>query len=82
MIKPKLRVFALFFSFLIAIVSVPFAATAAATPIKVVLDGKQLSFDVQPQVINGTTMVPYSAITSKFGAVLKLRSENEKTESY
>lgn len=78
MIKLKFRVFSLFLSLLIAIVSVPLVATAAATPIKVVLDGKQISFDVQPQVINGTTMVPYSAITSKFGAVLSFDAKTKK----
>ncbi|MDQ8738891.1 stalk domain-containing protein [Paenibacillus sp. LHD-38] len=78
MIKLKFRVFSLFLSLLIAIVSVPLVATAAATPIKVVLDGIQISFDVQPQVINGTTMVPYSAITSKFGAVLSFDAKTKK----
>ncbi len=78
MIKPKLRIFALCLSFLLALVSVPIVAASAATPIKVVLDGNTLSFDVQPQVINGTTMVPYSAITSKFGASLSLDSKTKK----
>ncbi|BBI35826.1 stalk domain-containing protein [Cohnella abietis] len=78
MIKPKLRIFALCLSFLLAVVSVPFVATAADTPIKVVLDGNPLSFDVQPQIIKGTIMVPYSAITSKFGATLSVDSNTKK----
>lgn len=78
MIKSTFRSMALCLSFLLAFVSVPFAAVAAAPSIKVVLDGKQLSFDVQPQVIKGTTMVPYSAITSKFGATLSLDSKTKK----
>ncbi|WP_239617990.1 stalk domain-containing protein [Cohnella mopanensis] len=68
MIKSTLRTIALCLSFLLAVVSVPFAATAADTPIKVVLDGQPLSLTVQPQVINGVTMIPYNAIASKIGA--------------
>lgn len=71
MIKSTFRTMALCLSFLLAIVSVPFAA-AAETPIKVVLDGKQLTFDVQPQVIGGSTMIPYSTLTQKIGASLSV----------
>ncbi|MFC5703302.1 stalk domain-containing protein [Cohnella faecalis] len=78
MIKSTFRTMALCLSFLLAIVSVPFAATAAAAPIKVVLDGQQLTFGVQPQVINGTTMIPYSAVASKIGAAVSFNSQTKK----
>lgn len=76
--KPTLRILVLCLSFLLIFTTVPFTAGAAETPIKVVLDGQQLSFDVQPQVINGSTMVPYSAIMSKIGAALTLDSQTKK----
>ncbi|SDT35155.1 ABC-type Fe3+-hydroxamate transport system, substrate-binding protein [Paenibacillaceae bacterium GAS479] len=77
MIKSRFRAIALSLSFLVAAVSVPVSASAAAAPIKVTVDSKQVSFDVQPKVINGTTMVPYSAVVSKLGAKLSFNSQNK-----
>jgi ABC-type Fe3+-hydroxamate transport system substrate-binding protein len=65
---------------LLAVGSVPFAATAAATPIKVVLDGKSLSLTAQPQVINGVTMIPYSALVTKIGGKLTYDKVTKKTK--
>ncbi|WP_373232683.1 stalk domain-containing protein [Cohnella sp.] len=76
MIK-SIRTMALCLSFLLAIVSVPFAA-AAATPLKVVLDGQQLTFDVQPQVISGSTMIPYSMLMQKIGASLSFDAKTQQ----
>jgi hypothetical protein len=40
-----------------------FSATASASSgVTVILDGKTLSFDVPPQIMNGRTMVPLRAI--------------------
>lgn len=40
------------------------------TGITVYLDGEKLSFDVQPQIINGRTMVPMRKIFESLGAVV------------
>jgi hypothetical protein len=45
-----------------------FCMPASATSgVKVVLNGKEISFDVQPQIINGRTMVPMRAIFEVLG---------------
>ena len=41
---------------------------AAASDIKVTLNGKELAFDVPPQIINGRTMVPMRKIGESLGA--------------
>lgn len=69
---------ALCLSLIVAAVSVPFTAAAAAAPISVVLDGEKLSFDVPPQVIGGATMIPYSALTKKLGATLSSDPKTKK----
>ncbi|MGE5390040.1 MAG: copper amine oxidase N-terminal domain-containing protein [Deltaproteobacteria bacterium] len=55
---------------LITIIMLLFAAPASAAT-KVMLDGKQLSFDVDPVVYNGTTLVPLRAIFEAMGATVK-----------
>jgi iron complex transport system substrate-binding protein len=57
-------------SLVLVLTLVPFGAfeTSAASAISVTKDGKKLSFDVQPQIINGRTMVPYQAIAKNMGA--------------
>ncbi|MEW9673076.1 stalk domain-containing protein [Ammoniphilus sp. 3BR4] len=40
---------------------------AASSAVKVVKDGKALSFDVPPQIIKGRTMVPYRVIAESLG---------------
>ena len=44
------------------------AAEGSSDEIKVVLDGKNLSFDVPPQIINGRTLVPLRVIFEALGA--------------
>ncbi|WP_127530958.1 stalk domain-containing protein [Paenibacillus kobensis] len=78
MFKSVFRSMALCLSLLVAVVSVPFTATAASAPISVVLDGQKLSFDVPPQVIGGATMIPYSALTKKLGATLSSDPKSKK----
>ena len=39
----------------------------ASTNISVTIDGQKVNFDVQPQIINGRTMVPMRAIFKEFG---------------
>lgn len=46
-------------------------ATPAFAATKVMLDGKQLSFDVDPVIYNGTTLVPLRAIFEAMGATVK-----------
>ena len=43
----------------------------ADNSIAVRLDGEILSFDVQPQIINGRTMVPMRTIFEKLGAAVE-----------
>ena len=43
-------------------------STPQASEIKVLLDGKPLTFDVPPQIINGSTMVPMRKIFEALGA--------------
>jgi len=43
------------------------AAASAAQTIKVTLDGKAVSLDTQPRVVNNRTLVPYSAIVGALG---------------
>lgn len=43
---------------------------AANEEIKVYLEGSKISFDVQPQIINGRTMVPIRAIFETMGATV------------
>ena len=48
--------------------SVPTTPTTTTSGIKVLLDGKALTFDVPPQLINNRTMVPLRAIFEAMGA--------------
>jgi len=77
MFKPLFRNMALTLALIVALASIPFTA-AAASPISVILDGQRLSFDVPPQVINGSTMIPYSALTKKLGATLSADAKAKK----
>ena len=60
-----------------ALLSLVMMATIAVMPvmaednIKVTLDGKEIQFDVQPQIINERTMVPVRAIFEAFGATVE-----------
>ncbi|MCQ6557800.1 ABC transporter substrate-binding protein [Paenibacillus mendelii] len=42
-------------------------ASAASSPIKVTLDGREVSLDTQPRIVNNRTLVPYSGIVSALG---------------
>ena len=44
-----------------------FQAASAAETIKVVKDGKALSFDTAPQIVDGRTMVPFRGIAESLG---------------
>ena len=57
-------------SLLIAVVLVfsMVPAMAQSQPIKVMIDGRYIDFDVQPQLINDRTMVPVRAIFEALGA--------------
>ena len=46
------------------------AASAAQETAQVYLDGRKLSFEVQPQIINGRTLVPLRAIFEEMGAAV------------
>jgi iron complex transport system substrate-binding protein len=57
---------------------IPFSQVGAASKISVVKDGKALSFDVAPQIVNGRTMVPYRGIAESLGAKV---AWNDKTRT-
>lgn len=49
----------------------------SADEIYVEFDGTQMSFDVNPQVINGRTMLPMRAVFEKIGALVKWDSDTQ-----
>ncbi len=55
---------------LTALLSLIAASASAASEIKVILDGKALSFDVPPRIINDRTLVPLRAIFEGMGATI------------
>lgn len=67
MFKSMFRSVAIVLAFLLAFGIVPLTASAAGA-IKVVLDGKEISFGVAPEVIKSRTMVPYRVLAEKLGA--------------
>ncbi|GMK37477.1 hypothetical protein PCCS19_05310 [Paenibacillus sp. CCS19] len=75
--KLSFRVFALCLSLILAIISVPLA-TAAAASIKVTVNGQSLGTDVDPVVVNGVTLVPYSSLVTKIGGTLSLDNKTKK----
>lgn len=52
----------------VALVFTMVPAMAQSQPIKVMIDGRYIDFDVQPQLINDRTMVPVRAIFEALGA--------------
>lgn len=54
------------------------AATAASAPISVTVDGKKVAFSVNPQTINGRTMVPYRTIAETLGGKVKYDEKTKK----
>ena len=50
--------------------------------IKVILDGKTISFDVQPQIINDRTMVPLRAIFEAIGASVDWNGNTKTISAY
>lgn len=72
---------------LCGILSATMLITSAAIPamadedIKVTLDGKALSFDVPPQIINDRTMVPLRAIFEALGASVDWNQETKTVTS-
>ena len=51
--------------------------TAASDDITVELDGKEIEFDVSPQIIDGRTMVPLRKIFEEIGANVKWDSDTQ-----
>jgi len=45
-------------------------ASASDGQVRVLLDGRQLTFDVPPQIINGRTLVPMRALFQELGAAI------------
>lgn len=56
--------------------------TAGATEIAVTVNGEPIEFDVHPQFIGETLMVPMRFIFEKFGAVVMYDDETETVSAY
>lgn len=54
----------------------------ANRPVTVYLDNQQLLFDVQPQIINGRTMVPMRVIFEKLGAEVSWDNSTNTAHAY
>ena len=54
---------------------------SADNNIKVVIDGNQIAFDVQPQIINGRTLVPLRAIFENLGATVDWNNDTQTVTS-
>lgn len=55
--------------------------TTAASNIKVMLNGEEIKFDVQPQFINNRTMVPLRAIFEALGATVEWDGDSQTVTS-
>lgn len=62
---------------LVTVIMLLFASPASAAT-RVILDGKQLTFDVDPVVNNGATLVPLRAIFEAMGATVKWEPDNQR----
>ncbi|TYP70624.1 stalk domain-containing protein [Paenibacillus methanolicus] len=67
----RIRAFIVMLALTIVLAAVPLTATAAGKSIGVTLDGKSVSFDSKPQIVGGSTLVPYRALAEKLGAKVK-----------
>lgn len=56
-------------------------APAMATDIKIVIDGKTLSSDVAPQIVNSRTLVPLRVISESLGAKVDYKSQRVYVET-
>lgn len=74
-----------FLLMLILILSVsmfaPILSSAEINEITVSIDGEIIDFDVEPQIINGRTMVPMRAIFETLGATVLWDEETETITS-
>lgn len=57
------------------------ATTFANSGVKVAIDGKTIEFDVEPQIINGRTMVPMRKIFEELGANVEWDGETKTITS-
>ena len=61
------KFFAMIMSLALTISMIIPVSVYASTNISVTIDGQKVNFNVQPQIINGRTMVPMRAIFKEFG---------------
>lgn len=61
----------------LALIMLSGANIVSAKKISVELDGKELTFDVDPQIIDGRTMVPIRKIFEEIGALVKWNSDTQ-----
>lgn len=74
----KKKVLSLFLSAAVVVTMLTGSMSAFADDdITVTLDGQAIEFDVQPQIIDGRTMVPLRKIFEEIGAVVKWNGETQ-----
>lgn len=70
---------ALFLSIIMIIA--PFSGVSAASNgVTVVFNDEVIAFDQQPEILNGTTMVPIRMVSEKMGGVVEWHGETEEVE--
>lgn len=75
-LKSRFVVFLLLLSLVVTLI--PVTSAAAAQAIKVVKDGSTLSFDANPEIINGRTFVPYRKLAEEIGAEVDWNASTQK----
>ena len=78
--KKKTILFILSFLVLFTTMSFPIKGQAAEQPIKVFIDGKQISFTVNPTIQSGSTLVPFRPVFEALGLTVVWNSKTRSVE--
>jgi len=78
----KLYLGAILSAFLISILILQTAIIVYASDVKVILDGRELTFDVPPAIENGRTLVPMRAIFEALGAELYWDGDTQTASAF
>lgn len=73
----KKRILAIAFSLTLVIGVCGFCTVAQKEPVTVEIDGMQVDFDVEPQIVDGRTLVPMRKIFEELGALVKWDEETQ-----
>lgn len=81
-VKKNKRILAALLSVSVFAAAVPLVTmTSSAETITVEMDGVPVEFDVEPQIINGRTMVPLRKIFEELGALVKWDGETQSVRA-